>query len=116
MFELIINLLHQSSNLSKKEKDLIWEVVTNGLNKTRAFIATNRVNNMDKPSHILSNVWQSAAADLKKLNNEELNPFINTLYEKSKYWSDPDTYDLNQMEEYKMRLIQVENSLKDLIK
>lgn len=116
MFSLITDLLHNSSKLSTKDKDLIFEVVTNGINKTRAFISTNRVDNLDRPSNILSNVWQSAAVDLKRLNNTSLKPFIFTLYEKSKYWSDPDTYDKSQMEEYKMRLTEVEKSLNDLIK
>lgn len=116
MFGLIMDLFRGTSGISKDEKIFLFDKVTDGLNKTRAFIAENRKNNIDKTSNILSTVWQGVAVELKKMNNKNLDPFINTLYQKSVYWSDPNIYDKEQMDEYKMRLKEVETTLNNLIK
>jgi len=108
------NIINSAKNLSRSEKQSIYDTVSHALSRTRTIIAQTRRDGEDQPSNILSMTWQEASNQLKKIKNESILEFAETLEYKSKYWSNPANYTADQLTEYKMRLVQVEKELKQL--
>lgn len=113
--QLVVDELHFNvGQLNKKEKKVVREVVFYALNQTRAHIARTRDTRGDVPSAILSNIWLSASQDLLKYHSERIKNFAATLEVKSRYWSDPKGFNKELLDEYEMRLNQVEEVLNEL--
>ncbi len=107
----------RGNNLPHKDKMRIYDIVSTAIGFTRTNIARYRTDEGDFPSQILSTIWRNAASELKMIkSNNELKNFAKILEEKSKYWSDPQGYHTNLIEEYSMRLTEVENKLNEIIR
>jgi hypothetical protein len=116
ILELTNKILLELNKLSTKDKDLIQNQVSFALEQTRAHINYTRQNGTDKSSTILSNIWQRTANNIKHINNPSVKQLVNTIKEKGKYWSDPDSYDTEQFEKHNMRITQVDSILKEMCK
>ncbi len=118
MLEFILGLtsdiISNSTSLSKKDKDTVHNEVTYALNQTRTHIRNTRQGNTDQPSSHLSNVWQRTGRRLRQIGHTEVQGLADTIEQKSKYWSDPTDYDLQNLDQYEMRLTQVESKLNEL--
>lgn len=115
MLDMVGDYLTRAKGLSKTEKQKVNEIVRHALGVTKTFIARNRNNGGDEPSQILSTTWQEASNKLRALGDINLRQFAEMLEEKSKYWSDPIGYDMEEISNYDIRLVTVENELKSLI-
>lgn len=116
ILELTEKILSELNKLSTKDKDLIQNQVSFALEQTRAHINSTRQNGSDKSSTILSNIWQRTANNIKHINNQSVKRLVETIKEKGKYWSDPDSYDTEQFDIYNMRITQVDLTLKEMCK
>lgn len=114
--ELANDILSEASGLSKKDKDFVYDHVSYAIKQTKSHISATRTNGRDKPSSILSNIWQRASQNIKKINNRKIKNLAETIEEKSKYWADPDNYDTAQFDHFQMRISQVESTLNQLYK
>lgn len=114
ILELFSHYLTDAQRLSKSEREEVYEIVVNAIRRTRTLISQTRKAEKDEPSHILSMTWQSAANKLRKLGDERLQSFAETLEHKSKYWSEPHSYTPDQISKYGMLLSQVETKLTEL--
>jgi hypothetical protein len=114
MFNMVNDYITRAKGLSKSEKQKVNEIVTNAIRLTRTYITRTRKLGDDEPSQILSTTWQDASNKLKKFGDESLQSFAQMLEEKSKYWSDPNGYDVEELQRYGMMLTQVETKLKEL--
>lgn len=114
VLSIIKDFLRGAKNLSKKNRESVYDIVSHAIRRTGTIISQTRKDGIDQPSNILSMTWQDASNKLRKLGNERLKSFANTLEEKGKYWSDPSGYDNTQILEYGMLLTQVEAKLKEL--
>ncbi len=104
-------LQYRFGSFKNSEKAAIRNIVLHALNQTRTHIARTRNEKGDIPSAILSNIWQTASQDLLKYKGEQIRHFAMILEMKSKYWSDPKGFNLGLLDEYEMRLNQVEQEL-----
>ena len=120
MFNYILKqvekIVLKSNELSPQHKELIFEHVSFALEQTRAYISSSRKNGSDKSSSILSNIWQRTARNIKAIENPDVRRFVKTIEEKARYWSDPNSYDKEQFDNYNMRIFQVETTLKQMCK
>ena len=116
ILRLFSNYIDQAKNLSRKDKEQLYEIVIIAIRRTRTFITQTRINGKDEPSNILSLTWQSAANRLRRFDNDELKSFAATLEQKSKYWSEPSSYTVEQIQKYGMLLTEVEDKLNELTK
>lgn len=116
ILELTEKILRDINKLSSKEKDLIYNQVSFALQQTRAHINSTRINGTDKSSTILSNIWQRTANNIKDIKNQRVKKLVETMRQKGKYWSDPDSYDTEQLDKYSMRIIQVDLTLNEMCK
>lgn len=107
-------LQYRFGSFNSSDKAAIRNIVIHALNQTRIHIARTRNEKGDVPSAILSNIWQSASNDLFKYKGEQIRNFATILESKSKYWSDPKGFNSNLLDEYEMRLTQVEHKLNEL--
>ncbi|TND07425.1 MAG: hypothetical protein FD123_3275 [Bacteroidetes bacterium] len=106
----------EANKLSTKDKDLIFDQVSFALEQTRAHISSTRKNDTDKSSTILSNIWQRTARNIKGVKHPTVKQLVETIEEKGKYWSDPDSYNKEQFDKYTMRITQVDSTLKKMCK
>jgi hypothetical protein len=116
ILELTEKILSEMNKLSAKDKDLIQYHVSFALEQTKAHINSTRINGADKSSTILSNIWQRTANNIKDINNQKVKQLVETMKEKGKYWSDPNSYDTAQFDTYNMRITQVDSTLKEMCK
>jgi hypothetical protein len=116
ILELTEKILPELNKLSAKNKDIVQYQVSFALEQTRAHIKYRRQNDADKSSTILSNIWQRTANNIKHINNKSVKRLVETMKEKGKYWSDPDSYDNEQFDKYNMRITQVDSTLKEMCK
>ena len=116
ILELTEKILGEINKLSPKEKDLIHNQVSFALQQTRAHINSTRTNGADKSSTILSNIWQRTANNIKDINTQRVKQLVETMKQKGKYWSDPDSYDTEQFDTYNMRITQVDSTLNEMCK
>ncbi len=116
ILELAERISSEKNQLSDKDKDLVFEHVSYALEQTRAHIASTRKNGPDKSSTILSNIWQRTARNIKVVKNPIVKQLVETIEEKGKYWSDPNSYDKEQFDRYNMRITQVDSTLKKMCK
>lgn len=116
ILELTSDILSKVTSLSKADKDIVYDNVSYALNQTRTHIRNTRQGNKDQPSSQLSNVWQRTGRELRRIHLPEIQNLADTIEQKSKYWSDPSRYDLQNLDRYEMRLTQVENKLKKICK
>jgi hypothetical protein len=114
IFFLFKGYLDRATSLSKSDKIKVNEIVSHAIRFTRTHISRTRENKTDIPSQMLSTIWQEAANKLKRFGNEDLKRFAKTLENKSKYWSDPDGFRPDVLDEYGMLLTQVETKLEEL--
>ncbi|SDX01739.1 hypothetical protein SAMN05444410_10845 [Hydrobacter penzbergensis] len=110
------DILNEASNLSKKEKELVYDQVSYAVRQTKSHINATRTNGKDKSSPIISNAWQRASQRIKTVNNPNIKRFAETIEEKSKYWADPISYNTAQFDDFEMRIFQVETTLEKLCK
>ncbi|WP_167618547.1 hypothetical protein [Maribellus sediminis] len=116
ILELTTDIISKSLSLSKVDKETIFDEVTYALNQTRTHIRNTRLGNKDQASSHLSNVWQRTGKHLRRIRHHEIQELADIIEQKSKYWSDPDIYDLQNLNNYEMRLIQVETKLNNICK
>lgn len=114
ILELTSDIVSNSTSLSKTDKDTVHDEVTYALNQTRTHIRNTRRGNTDQPSSQLSNVWQRTGKRLRRIKHPQIQGLADTIEQKSKYWSDPTDYDLQNLDLYEMRLTQVESKLNEL--
>jgi hypothetical protein len=114
--QLIEDILNETTKLSQKDKDFVYDQVSYALKQTQSHINSTRANGKDKSSSTLSNVWQRASKQIKTVSNSRIQNLAETIEEKSKYWADPDGYDTTHFESFQMRISQVELTLKELCK
>jgi hypothetical protein len=114
ILELTTNIISNSPSLSQVDKDTVYDEVTYVLNQTRTHIRNTRQGITDQPSSHLSNIWQRTGKRLRRIRNPEIQILAETIEQKSKYWSDPIIYDLQNLNRYEMRLTQVENKLNEI--
>ncbi|HPT73052.1 MAG TPA: hypothetical protein PLE74_12320 [Candidatus Cloacimonadota bacterium] len=107
-------LVDGSENLSESEKTLVHDEVLNAIIQTRAHIAQTRINFVDKSSPIIANIWLRTSLRLKRIRNGNVQDLASTIEQKSRYWADPQNYNLRNIIEYKMRLEEVETALKTI--
>lgn len=112
--ELTTDIISNSLSLSKIDKDTVFDEVTYALNQTRTHIRNTRKDNKDQPSSHLSNVWQRTGKRLRRIRNSDIQRLAEIIEQKSKYWSDPTIYDLQNINHYEMRLTQVETKLNQI--
>jgi isocitrate dehydrogenase len=119
MLEFILGLtsdiIMRTHSLTVKEKRLIRDEVNYAINQTRTHISNTRKGNVDKASSQLSNIWRRVGNKLQEINNRRINELANTIEQKSKYWSDPDNYSIENIRRFEMRLTQVEQTLEEII-
>ncbi|WP_374505782.1 hypothetical protein [Flavobacterium sp.] len=116
ILELVERISIEKNELSNNDRSLVFEHVSYALAQTRAHIATTRKSGLDKPSTILSNIWQRTARNIKIVKNPVVKQLVETIEEKGRYWSDPNTYDKKQFDNYNMRITQVDSTLKKMCK
>ncbi len=114
LLEVTVKIISNSSSLSRFDKGTVYDEVTYALNQTRTHIRNTRNGNIDRPSSHLSNVWQRTGKRLRNIKNVELQDLADIIEQKSKYWSDPIIYDLENLNRYEMQLIQVEQKLNEI--
>jgi len=114
ILDLTSDIISKSLVLSKAEKETIYDELTYALNQTRTHIRNTRKGSTDQPSAHLSNVWQRTGKHLRRIRQKEIQNLADIIEQKSKYWSDPTIYDLQNLNRYEMRLTQVENKLKEI--
>lgn len=118
MLEFILGLtsdiISNSTSLSKADKENIYDEVAYALNQTRVHIGNTRQGNIDQASSQLSNVWQRTGKRLRRIRYAEIQSLAETIEQKSKYWSAPNDYDIQNLDRYEMRLTQVEGKLKEI--
>jgi hypothetical protein len=90
----------------------VYDKVIYAINQTRVHIRNTRQGNADQSSAQLSNIWQRTGRELRRIRHNEIQMLARTIEEKSKYWSDPSNYDFQNLEQYEMKLAQVEDNLK----
>ena len=112
---LVTDFLSRLPVLNDREKRVVQDSVSYAVNQTRLHIANTRQNQSDVPSAILSNIWMETAQRLSKVGNEEVKSWADMLREKARYWSDPKGYNLQHLQEYQIRLTDVEDKLNTLI-
>lgn len=114
--KLIEDILNESTGLSKKDKDFVYDHVSYALKQTKSHINSTRVRGRDKSSPTLSNIWQRASKQIKTVSNSRIQNLAETIEEKSKYWADPDSYGTTQFDSFQMRISQLELTLKEFCK
>lgn len=115
IIEQVEHIFQRGTGLSNSEKKLIEDEVKYALNQTRLHIAQTRTHSKDIASSQLSNIWRRVGSRLSDIGNESVRCYARTIEEKSKYWSDPNNYDRENLEKYEMYLTQVEDKLKFLL-
>ncbi|MBN1118170.1 MAG: hypothetical protein JXA77_13260 [Bacteroidales bacterium] len=116
ILELTERILHELNGLTSRDKELICDQVNYALNHTRSHILATRKNDIDKSDMILSTIWLRTSNRIKAVKNPIVQELAKTMEEKSKYWSNTNSYDKSQFDEYNMRLSQVESTLNFLSK
>jgi len=114
--QLTEDILRETTRLSQKDKDFVYDQVSYALKQTQSHINSTRANGRDKSSPTLSNIWQRASKQIKTVSNIRIKNLAETIEEKSKYWADPDGYDTMQFENFQMRISEVQSTLKELCK
>lgn len=116
ILQLTEEILNETTGLSKKNKDIVYDQVSYALKLTKSHINSTRTGNRDKSSPTLANVWQRTSKQIKVINNSQIKNLASTIEEKSIYWADPDRYDTSQFDNFEMRISQVESTLNRLCK
>lgn len=93
---------------------MIYAKVSYTLGQTKAHINSTRVDNSDKASAILANIWRRTASEIRISRNRNVNELVEVIKQKSEYWSDPQTYDKELFDNYNMRITQVQETLNKL--
>lgn len=114
LLELTSDIISSSTILSRTDKRMVHDEVNYALNQTRTHIRNTRQGNIDQPSSHLSNVWLRTGKRLRRIRHPEIQWLAKTIEQKSKYWSDPIDYDLQNLDRYEMRLTQVEDKLNEI--
>lgn len=105
-----------TEKLSRYDKKVINATIQHALNQTRVHIARTRKTHEDIPSAILSTLWMETAQKIQNINNDEVQQWGKMLEQKAKYWSDPNGYDEYLLNNYEIRLTEVEKRLNELVK
>lgn len=114
ILDIVNDYIFQANKLSKSDKSEVYNIVSHVIRFTRTYISRTRQDQADIPSQMLSTIWQEASNTLKKLGNNELKIFAEILENKSKYWTDPEGFRPDVLDEYAMKLTQVEIKLNEL--
>ncbi|NTS43024.1 hypothetical protein HRG84_19210 [Flavisolibacter sp. BT320] len=114
VLELVKNYIARTGELSNEEKFKVSEIVSHAIRLTRTHIVRTRKDQTDIPSQILSTTWQEAANSLRRIGGVTLQKFAKTLEEKSRFWSDPNGFKPRLLDEYEMKLTEVEAKLQEV--
>lgn len=114
ILDLTEKILSDKEQLTPKQIELICDSVSFALRQTKAHINSTRINNSDKASAVLSNIWQRTSNNIKSIKSQNVKQLVQTIDEKSKYWADPDSYDTEQFNRFSMRISQVEATINKL--
>lgn len=114
ILDLAQDLLNATRALSDKDKQLAHYHVTYALNQTKIHMLHTSRGEKDQASASLSNIWQRAGQKIQQIKNTDVRNLAFTIEQKSKYWADPDRFDQQQFDQYRMRIFQVESTLNEL--
>jgi hypothetical protein len=114
ILNLTKNILSGTETLSQKDKDLVVDNIAYAILQTKAHINSTRQRNKDKSSSVLANIWQRTASNIKGIENADIKELVEVIEQKSKYWSDPDSYDKKLFDQYQMKITQVESQIEKL--
>lgn len=115
IFEIILQIIQERNHLSKEDRQIIKDEVTNALVLTRNAIEQYENGIVDENSNVISFQWAKASRRISMINNQYAKEFAARLMEKSKYWSMPNSYNEDLIDQFKIRIDDIEQTMNDFV-